>query len=52
VPTTTVSKVFTIFYALISIGVFVALVTQMADALIHPSKKQNSSGSKDESTDT
>ena len=45
VPTTTASKVFTIFYAISSVGVFVALVTQMANALIHPPKKQNKADS-------
>lgn len=35
-PTTPISKVFTIFYAISSVGVFVALVTQIASALIHP----------------
>lgn len=35
-PTTTASKVFTIFYAIGSVGVFVALATQIANALIYP----------------
>lgn len=35
-PTTPISKIFTIFYAISSVGVFVALVTQIASALIHP----------------
>ncbi|MBC2602190.1 potassium channel family protein [Puniceicoccus vermicola] len=33
-PTRDVSKIFTIFYALVGIGVFVALVTQLAQAQI------------------
>lgn len=36
VPTMPVSRLFTVFYAITSIGVFVALATQMATALIHP----------------
>lgn len=39
VPTTPASKLFTIFYAISSVGVFVALVTQIANALIHPPAK-------------
>lgn len=39
VPTTTASKIFTIFYAISGVGVFVALVTQMANVLIHPPNK-------------
>lgn len=34
VPTTPASKVFTVFYAITSVGVFVALVTQITTALI------------------
>lgn len=33
-PSTDVSKIFTIFYALIGIGIFVALMAQMAQSLI------------------
>lgn len=33
-PTTDVSKIFTVFYALIGIGIFVALMAQMARSLI------------------
>ena len=47
VPTTTASKVFTIFYAISSVGVFVALVTQMATVLIHPPRKQDKVDSSD-----
>lgn len=38
-PTTAVSRIFTIIYALVSVGVFVALVTQMARALLEPPTK-------------
>lgn len=34
------SKIFTIFYAIIGIGVFVALVTQLAQAQIDTSEKR------------
>ncbi len=43
-PTTPMSRVFTIFYAVISVGVFVALMAQIATSLIKspkmPSKKR------------
>jgi len=51
VPTTTASKVFTIFYATSSVGVFVALVTQMANVLIHPPEKQSEDGKAGEAKD-
>ncbi|PIE09089.1 MAG: transporter [Rhodobacterales bacterium] len=42
-PTTPLSKVFTIIYAVTSIGVFVALVSQIAAALIAPGDQKNKS---------
>lgn len=35
-PATSHGKLFTIFYALVAIGVFIALVAQIAKALINP----------------
>ncbi|PID36180.1 MAG: transporter [Rhodobacterales bacterium] len=39
-PTTPGSKVFTMIYALVSIGIFVALMTQIAQALLTPIAKR------------
>jgi len=36
-PTTPISRIFTIFYAIVSIGIFVALVGQIASSLIKTS---------------
>ncbi len=36
VPTMPISKLFTVIYAIVSIGVFVALVTQVARSLTKP----------------
>ncbi len=43
-PTTPISRVFTIFYAIVSIGVFVALMAQIATSLIRPPKSQSKKG--------
>lgn len=46
-PTLPISRVFTIFYAIISIGVFVALVAQIANSLIKPKKTDSRQGTKE-----
>ena len=38
-PATDLSKIFTVLYAFISIGVFVALAAKLATALLNPSHK-------------
>ncbi len=42
-PTSAASKLFTMGYALTSIGIFVALITQLASSLIAPRQKKGKS---------
>lgn len=39
-PTTTFSKIFTMFYALVSVGIFVALAAKIGSVLLEKRKQQ------------
>lgn len=47
-PSTDVSKIFTIFYAFISIGVFVSLAAKLATGMMHHSRNSGKKSGKKE----